>query len=102
MNARFALPGALRFVLCLLAMLLALPAAQAADSSMPSFSAPDLLIPRIDVESYGALKVTLTLVDAQAMIFELAGATSAGAATTPGATYDAATGIVNIPVLRAG
>lgn len=94
---------ALRIALLVLA---ALPASAAlaatADSSLPSFTSPELHIPRIDVESYGSLEVRMTLVNPQQMIFEIAGTGAAGPAATPGATYDLNTGVVNIPVLRAG
>ncbi|MGV3590223.1 MAG: c-type cytochrome [Gammaproteobacteria bacterium] len=87
----------------LFVLLCGLASAQAAtDSSLPSYAAPDLHIPRIDVEAHGALDVTLTLLDADAMIFGLAGTAPASSAATPGATYDLGTGLVDIPVLRIG
>ncbi len=102
MSARF-LQAAIRLGLCLLLALLSLSSAQAAtDSSIPVFTAPDLHIPRIDVEGLGSLEVTLTLMDSRALIFDVAGTKAAGAVVTPGATYDLNTDRVDIPVLRVG
>ncbi|MDY6983170.1 MAG: DUF1592 domain-containing protein, partial [Pseudomonadota bacterium] len=104
MFVRHARGAALRRLWFLFALLfITLPVAQAAtDSSLPSFTAPDLHIPRIDVEAQGALAVTLTLLDADALIFGVAGTAPASAVATPGATYDLHTGFVDIPVLRIG
>lgn len=74
----------------------------ATGSSIPTYDETDLHIPRIDVEGYGALDVTLTLMDANALIFGLSDKQTANASVTPGATYDLQTGIVDIPLLRSG
>jgi mono/diheme cytochrome c family protein len=101
MLTRFAQP-AVRLGLWWVLLLIG-PAVQAATvSSIPTFSASDLHIPRIDVEGLGSLEVTLTLVDAQAMIFDIAATGPASPTATPGATYDQNTGQVEIPVLRVG
>jgi hypothetical protein len=89
--------------LLLLLCLFVVPAAQAATSSLPSYSPTSgLHIPRIDVESLGSLEVTLELVDSQQMVFGVADADPAAATATPGATYNNASGVVDIPVLRVG
>ncbi|MEY4642336.1 MAG: hypothetical protein RLZZ227_2330 [Pseudomonadota bacterium] len=95
--------GITRLGLWLLLGLLLIPAAHAAnDSSIPSFSASELHIPRIDVEKLGSLEVTLTLVDSAAMIFKIANTQAASTAANPGATYDMSSGVLAIPVLRVG
>ncbi len=86
-----------------LPLLLGLPAAEAATgTSIPTYTKPYLYIPRIDVEGYGALDVTLTLVDANAQIFAIISRETAAATATPGATFDRQSGIVDIPLLRSG
>lgn len=95
-------PGALRLGLWLLLCLFALPAAHAATSSLPSYSSSGLHIPRIDVESLGSLEVTLALVDSRKMVFAIADTDAASAAASPGATYNLASGVLDIPVLRVG
>ncbi|HEY0962806.1 MAG TPA: DUF1592 domain-containing protein [Pseudomonadales bacterium] len=104
MFACHACGAALRRLWFLFVLLFFVPGAQAAvtDGSLPSYTAPDLHIPRIDVETHGALDVTLTLLDADAMIFGLAATAPASPAATPGATYDIGTGLVDIPLLRIG
>lgn len=62
----------------------------------------NVFIPRIDVEAQGALAVTQTLLDADALIFGVVAAAPASPAAAPGATYDLRTGLVDIPVLRIG
>ena len=95
---------AVRLALCLVSFLLLAPVTQAAtaDSSVPSFSGSELHIPRMDVESLGSLEVTLTLVDPQAMIFDISDTATASSAMNPGATYDLETGLVNVPVIKVG
>ncbi len=102
MRARF-MQLVARRGLWLLLTLLAAPLVQAAGvSSMPSFSAPDLYIPRVDVEGFGSLEVTLTLVDSHALIFDLSATNPASTTATPGATYDLNSGQLDIPTLRVG
>lgn len=89
--------------MCLLLCLFAVPAAQAAGSSLPSYSSTSgLHIPRIDMASLGSLEVTMELVDAQKLVFGIADSDPAAATATPGATYNDTSGVLDIPVLRVG
>jgi mono/diheme cytochrome c family protein len=95
-------PRAWRKGLWLLLCLFVLPAAQAATSSLPSYSSSGLHIPRIDVETLGSLEVTMELVDSQQLVFGIANTDAASAAAAPGATYDMSSGVLDIPLLRIG
>lgn len=84
-------------------LLLGLPIAEAATgASIPTYTDPFLNIPRIDVEGYGALDVTLALVDANTQIFALISRKTAAATATPGATFDRKSGIIDVPLFRNG
>ncbi len=84
-------------------LILALPAnaATGADST-PNFAHPVLMIPRIDVQGYGSLNLSLVLESEASMTFRIASATPAAAGLTPGATYNLQTQELTIPALRVG
>lgn len=86
-------------LLCLLGSFATSTLAQSG-SSLPYYSNATITIPRIDVAGYGSLQLALTLGDEQAMTFGIASATPASATLTPGATFDTASGLLTIPVLK--
>ncbi|MDO9318550.1 MAG: DUF1592 domain-containing protein [Gammaproteobacteria bacterium] len=84
-------------------LILALPAnaATGADST-PNFAHPVLTIPRIDVQGYGSLNLSLVLESEASMTFRIGSATPAAAGLNPGATYSLQTQELTIPTLRVG
>lgn len=68
--------------------------------STPYFDGAVLTIPRVDVESYGALTLQLHLDDADALVFSIASAIAAPTGLTPGASYSVQTGTLTIPVVQ--
>lgn len=88
-------------VLALNAMLFALPAVAQTESSVPYFAIDTLYIPRIDVEGYGSLKVSLKLEDETALTFSVAEAVDAAPGLTPGATFDLDSQLLSIPLANA-
>ncbi len=90
-------------VFCSVAALYAAPthAATGTDST-PNFAHPVLTIPRIDVQGYGSLNLSLVLESEASMTFRIASATPAAGGLTPGATYNLQTQELTIPTLRVG
>ena len=70
-------------------------------SSIPYFEVDTLTIPRIDVEGYGSLRLSLLLVDDVALTFIVSAAVDADVGVTPGATYDLQTAVLDIPLVNA-
>ena len=70
-------------------------------SSIPYFEVDTLYIPRIDVEGYGSLKISLLLADEATLTFSVIEAVDAAPGLTPGATYDLETNILNVPLAQA-
>lgn len=70
-------------------------------SSIPYFEVDTLTIPRIDVEGYGSLRLSLLLVDEVALTFIVSAAVDADVGVTPGATYDLQTAVLDIPLVNA-
>lgn len=89
----------LSFLLCLL---LAAGSAAAVGPSTPSYIDSTLRIPRIDVEGFGSLDVSLRLDDASALLFSISASSPADPSLTPGATYSLSTSILDIPQVQVG
>ena len=87
---------------CTAALLIALPATAITPSSSTILyfdtATQTLTIPRIDVEGYGALTVTLQLQDPAAMTFSIIEAVTADATLSPGATFDLGSNLLAIPL----
>lgn len=91
------------FVFSMLIILSAAPAqAATGNDSTPNFAHPVLTIPRIDVQGYGSLNLSLVLEIEASMTFRIASATPASAGLNPGATYNLQTQELTIPTLRVG
>ncbi len=95
---KFILTG---FLFALLLAQIPLASAQSGNS-LPYFAGSALHIPRIDVEGFGSLQLTLTLKDANALTFAIATAVPANTAMSPGATFNLATAVLTIPTLKVG
>ena len=89
-------------LLIVFAFCLALPVAAITPSSstIPYFDddTQTLTIPRIDVEGYGALTVTLQLLDPTTMTFGIVEAVAADASLSPGATFDLESKLLAVPL----
>jgi mono/diheme cytochrome c family protein len=68
------------------------------DTPVYDASTQTLTIPRIDVEGFGSLQVTLRLVDESSMTFSLVQAEEAGAGLSPGATFDLSSQQLAVPL----
>jgi len=86
-------------------MLLALPALGTAqgNGAIPYFdtNSQTLIIPRIDVEGYGSLKISLLLEDPEDFIFSIQDAVPADAALSPSATFDLDSNLLAVPLAQA-
>ena len=78
-----------------------IPSLAQTGSSIPYFEVDTLTIPRIDVEGYGALRLSLLLVDEATLTFSVSEAVDADVGVTPGATYDLQTEVLDIPLVKA-
>ena len=78
-----------------------IPSLAQTGSSIPYFEVDTLTIPRIDVEGYGSLRLSLLLVDDVALTFIVSAAVDADVGVTPGATYDLQTAVLDIPLVNA-
>lgn len=76
------------------------PALAQTGSSIPYFEIDSVHIPRIDVEGYGSLKLSLQLADEAALTFSISGATSSEENVTPGATFDLNSQELDIPLMK--
>jgi mono/diheme cytochrome c family protein len=96
---RFPLLAILSFWLC---GLTAIAQAQSGNS-IPFFDGDSqtLVIPRIDVEGYGSLKITLLLEDEIDLTFSVLEAIPADPGSSPGATYDLDSALLAIPLAQA-
>jgi hypothetical protein len=91
--------------LTLLLMVLAVPipaAAAASGASLPTYLHPVLQIPRLDVQGYGSLTLSLVLQDEASLRFAIASAVPAAAGLQPGGTFTTASGRLQIPVVKSG
>lgn len=70
-------------------------------SSIPYFEVDTLYIPRIDVEGFGSLQLSLKLDDPVALTFSIFEAVTAAPGLTPGATFDLDTLILDVPLAHA-
>ncbi len=86
-------------LLCL-GLLAWLPAAAQGGNSIPYFEIDSIHIPRIDVEGYGSLNITLKLEDDVALTFSVSEAVDADPNLTPGATFDLTTTLLDIPLVK--
>lgn len=84
-------------------LILANTVAAQTGSSIPHFDSADqtLVIPRIDVEGYGSLRVTLRLEDPQNFIFSIQEAVPADAGMSPAATFDLDSQVLAVPLAQA-
>lgn len=89
-------------VLLLGAPALSTSAQAASGASLPSYVHPVLQIPRIDVEAYGSLALSLVLEDEASLRFTIASAVPAPAGLEPGGTFTLHNGLLQIPVVRYG
>ena len=82
-------PLAAVWTLVLLLGLVALtpPVHAASGASLPTFVHPVLQIPRIDVEGYGSITLSLVLEDAASLRFAIVSAVPAPAGLEPGGTF---------------
>ncbi len=71
-------------------------------TAIPEFNYPLVHIPRVDVEGYGALTVELRLQDATKLVFSIDSEQAANSSIAPGASYDLKTGVMVVPLLKAG
>ncbi|MCH7673063.1 MAG: cytochrome c [Proteobacteria bacterium] len=78
-----------------------IPSLAQTGSSIPYFEVDTLTIPRIDVEGYGSLRLSLLLVDEATLTFSVSAAVDADVGATPGATYDLQTAVLDIPLVQA-
>lgn len=74
----------------------------ATGGAIPEYSYPLVHIPRLDVEGYGAITIDMMLVDGPTLTFSTVSKQTAATTLSPGATYNATTGVLNIPLLKAG
>ncbi len=92
-------------ILCTLVFLLSLgfysSSAAQTGASVPFFEIDTLHIPRIDVEGFGSLRISLLLLDESTLTFSVSEAIAADQSLTPGATIDLATTILDIPLVKA-
>ena len=70
-------------------------------ASVPYFEIDTLHIPRIDVEGYGPLRISLVLLDESTLTFSVGEAITADQSLTPAATFDLATTVLDIPLVKA-
>jgi hypothetical protein len=95
--------AALGILLVVFAGLLTPVGARAASgASLPTFVHPVLQIPRVDVEGYGAISLSLVLQDEASLRFAIASAVPATAGLEPGATFTLGDGLLVIPTVKAG
>lgn len=82
----------------------ALPVAvhAASGSSLPTYVHPVLQIPRIDVEGYGSITLSLVLEDEASLRFAIASAVPAPVGLEPGGTFATGTGQLQIPTVKSG
>ncbi len=82
---------------------LAVSAQAQSGNSIPVFDTDSqtLTIPRIDVQGYGALKITLLLEDEIDLTFSVLEAVPADPGSSPGATYDLDSELLAIPLAQA-
>lgn len=76
------------------------PTFAATGNSIPYFEIDSIHIPRIDVEGFGSLRLSLLLNDANALTFSISGAVPSEDNVTPGATFDLNSQELNIPLLK--
>ncbi len=91
--------------LCLLffaSLLPTLAVHAASGTSLPTYVHPVLQIPRVDVEGYGAISLSLVLEDETSLRFAIASAVPAAAGLEPGATFTLSDGLLQIPTVKAG
>ena len=69
-------------------------------ASIPFFEIDTLHIPRIDVDGYGSLRVSLLLLDESTLTFSVSDAVAADQSLTPGATLDLSTTVLDIPLVK--
>ena len=83
---------------------LALPPAvhAASGASLPTYVHPVLQIPRIDVEGYGSITLSLVLQDEASMRFAIASAVPAPGGLEPGGTFALQSGLLQIPTVKSG
>lgn len=91
---------ALSFLLLLLSAGFLSPALAQTGSSIPYFEIDSVHIPRIDVEGYGSLKLSLQLADESTLTFNISDAVPAADNVTPGATFDLNSQQLDIPLLK--
>jgi len=89
-----------RIVLTCLLMVLPLCLLAQSSGNIPSYNSESqtLTIPRIDVENYGSLQVTLQLQDADAMTFSILEAVTAAGGLNPSATFDLSSEQLAVPL----
>ena len=92
--------GVICSLLLLLGTSMLAPALAQTGNSLPYFETDSIHIPRIDVQGYGSLKLSLVLKDEAALTFNVSEAVDAEANITPGATFDLTTQVLDIPILR--
>jgi len=97
-------PLAAVWTLVLLLGLVALtpPVHAASGASLPTYFYPVLQIPRIDVQGYGSVTLSLVLEDAASQRFAIASAVPASAGLAPGGTFTLQSGLLKIPTVRSG
>jgi hypothetical protein len=92
--------------LCLLlalAVLLAPAGGHAASgASLPTYVHPVLQIPRLDVQGYGSLTLSLVLEDEASLRFAIASAVPAPAGLEPGGTFATGSGQLQLPTVKSG
>ena len=95
---------ALAWALALLigALAPAVPAHAASGASLPTYVHPVLQIPRIDVEGYGSITLSLVLQDEASMRFAIASAVPAPGGLEPGGTFALQSGLLQIPTVKSG
>ena len=99
----YCLPRALLSVLLLLSCLVVTtPSYGATGSSMPSYADSILRIPRIDVEGFGSLDLSLLLIDEAALKFSIQSSTDADSSLEPGATFNLESNVLTIPEVKVG
>ncbi|MCH7815884.1 MAG: hypothetical protein IIC60_04860 [Proteobacteria bacterium] len=77
-----------------------IPTLAQSGSSIPYFETLTLHIPRIDVEGFGSLRLSLLLEDEAALTFIISEAVASEPNITPGATFDLTTLILDIPLVK--
>lgn len=88
--------------LWLSALSLTTPAYAVSGASLPTYVHPVLTIPRIDVEGYGTLTLSLVLEDEATMRFAIGSAVPAPTGLEPGATFITQTQLLQIPTVKSG